>query len=313
VSSAGIRERAAALAERPATRLLAIGLTLVAAAAAVLVITLADRPRSAARPLEEPITVKRSLSTSAVLFGDPVVAEVDVYADDLRIAARSVRVATSFAPYRVSATNVERRHRGDVTLLRTRLTLECLVPACLPPRGETRMIRFPPLAVTYRSGGLDRRIILPWDSLQVSSRLPLDSRTRVGVVDRAPQLEPQFERSPEMLRTLLLLLAVVLGLAGAALVVVALWPPSYLKQHRRRRPSPLERSLRRVEAAARCDDEATRRQTLDELATRLSEIPSPSLEVRTRALAWGQGPPEPDALAQLAAQVRAALNGGARA
>ncbi len=115
----------------------------------------------------------------------------------------------------------------------------------------------------------------------------------MGIVDSAPPLEPRFERSPETLRTLFLLTAAVLGLAGAALVVTALWPPSYLAQRRRRRLSPLERSLQQVEAAAEGDDEAARRRTLDDLATHLGEIPSPSLEVRTRALAWGAEPARP--------------------
>ena len=312
MSVAGFRARVAALADTPAARLLAIGLILVAAAAAALVIVLVDRPRSTARPLDDPITIKRSLSTSAVLFGDPVETEVDVYSNDARIAARSVRVSTTFKPYRVAARSVERRHQDDVTLLRTRISLECLAQACLPPRGKARVIRFPPLAVTYSSEGRERRILVPWEPLQVSSRLPVDNKARVGIVDSAPPLEPQFERSPETLPTLFLLMAVVLGLAGAALVVAALWPPAYLTQRRRRRLSPLERSLQQVEAAAQGDDEIARRRTLDDLATHLSEIPSPSLEVRTRALAWGQGPPDAEALARLAEQVRATQNGGAK-
>ena len=312
MSEAGFRERAAALADAPAARLLAIGLILVAAAAAVAVIFVVDRPVSTARPLDDPITVKRSLSTSAVLFGDPVEAEVDVYSDDARIAARSVRVATSFKPYRVVTTRVNRRKQGDVTLLRTRFSLECLTQACLPPRGKTGVLRFPPIAVTYRSGARNERVVVPWEPLQVSSRLPAEASARVGIVDSAPSLESRFERSPQTLRTVFLLTAAVLGLAGAALVVTALWPSSYLAERRRRRLSPLERSLQQVEAAAEGSDEAARRRTLDDLATHLGEIPSPSLEVRTRALAWGQGPPDPEALIRLAEQVRATLDGGAK-
>ncbi len=313
MSRPGIRQRAAALADAPAARLLAIGLILVAMAAVVLLVFLVDRPGSTARPLDDPITVKRSLSTSATLFGDPVEAEVDVYSDDARIAARSVRVSTSFAPYRVTATRVDRRHQGDVTLLRTRISLECLTQACLPPRGKTRVLRFPPLAVTYTSAGKEERVLVPWETLQVSSRLPAETDGRVGIVDSPPPLESRFERSPDTVRLLFLLMAALLGLAGAALVVTALWPPSYLAQHRRRRLSPLERSLQQVEAAAAGDDEAARRRTLDDLATHLGEIPSPSLEVRTRALAWGQSPPDPEALGRLTEQVRATLNGGTRA
>ena len=250
MSRAGLRKRAAALADAPAARLLAIGLILVATAAAVAAIFLVDRPVTTARPLDDPITVKRSLSTSAALFGDPIEAEVDVYSDGARIAARSVRLSTSFEPYRAAATRIERRHQGDVTLLRTRISLECLTPACLPPRGKTRVLRFPPLAVTYRSGGRDQRVLVPWEPLQVSSRLPAEANARVGIVDSAPSLESRFERSPQTLRTVFLLVAAVLGLAGAALVVTALLPPSYLAQRRQRRLSPLERSLQQVEAAA---------------------------------------------------------------
>jgi hypothetical protein len=313
VSEPGFRDRAGALADTPAARLLAVGLILVAAAAVMLAIVLVDRPGSTARPLDDPITVKRSLSTSAALFGDPVEAEVDVYSDDARIAARSVRVSTSFEPYRVTATRVDRRHQGDVSLLRTRISLECLSQACLPPRGKARVLRFPPFAVAYRNGGREQRVLVPWEPLQVSSRLPADTKARVGIVDSAPLLESRFERSPQTLRAVFLLAAAVLGLAGAALVVTAFWPSSYLAQRRQRRLSPLERSLQQVEAAAEGDDEAARRRTLDDLATHLGEIPSPSLEIRTRALAWGQGPPDPEELTHLAEQVRATLNGGAKA
>jgi hypothetical protein len=86
-----------------------------------------------------------------------------------------------------------------------------------------------------------------------------------------------------------------------------------MAQRRRRRLSPLERSLQRVEAAAQNDDEPTRRRTLDDLATHLGDVPAPSLELQTRAIAWGQSPPDSEALTLLAAQVRTALNGGVQA
>ena len=146
--------------------------------------------------------------------------------------------------------------------------------------------------MTYSSEGRDQQVFVPWGPLQVSSRLPVEGNVRVGIVDSAPPLDPRFERSPATLRALFLVIAFGLGLAGAALVAAALWPSSYFAQRRQRRLSPLERSLQQVEAAAAGDDEATRRKTLDDLATHLSEIPSPSLEGRTRALAWGQDPPE---------------------
>jgi hypothetical protein len=310
VSAPGFRERAAAGADTPDARLLALGLILVAAAATTLVVVLAGRPNATARLLDEPVTVARSLSTSAALFGDPVQAEVAVYSDPSRIPDRSVRVSAAFAPYRVATTRVERERQGGVTLFRTRFSLECLTLNCLPPPGRSRAIQFPPVAVTYRSEGRDRKILVPWEPLQVSSRLPADPRASVGIVDSAPLLDRRFERSPTALKALFLVSAVLLGLVGTALVVAALWPFSYLTRRRERRLSPLERSLQHVEAAAEGDDEAVRRKTLDDLAVHLAEIPSPALAVRTRALAWGQSPPDSEALTSLTEHVRAALNGG---
>ena len=142
-------------------------------------------------------------------------------------------------------------HEGGVSLLRTRITLECLTRTCLPPQGGARVVRFPPFAVTYQRGGRESRVLVPWGPLQVSSRIPAGESARVGIVDTAPPLEPRFDRSPETLRALFLLAArpcsASRGRARAhravAVVVAA--------RRRWRRLSPLERSLLRVEAAAR--------------------------------------------------------------
>ena len=107
-----------------------------------------------ARLLDGPITVKRALSTSATLFGDPVEAEVDVYTRDRsiapRVGQRGDRASGRTGSRRRGST---REHEGDISLLRTRITLECLTRTCLPPRGGVRVVRFRPFAVTYRRGG----------------------------------------------------------------------------------------------------------------------------------------------------------------
>ena len=116
------------------------------------------------------------------------------------------------------------------------------------------------------------------------------------MIDTAPPLDPRFARSPDAVRLVLLVATVLLALGGAALVVSALWPPSLRARRRWAKLSPLERSLLLVEAAARQRDETERRRTLDQLALRLGEARSPQLELQTRALAWGEAPPEPDDL-----------------
>ncbi len=166
--------------------------------------------------------------------------------------------------------------------------------------------------LSYQATGRPPTGLVPWDTLQVSTRLRPDPSARATIIDTPPPLDSHFRYSPELLRLLLLLAAAGLAIAGVALIVPVLWPRSFLARRRWRKLSPLERSLLEVEAAARSEDEAARRRTLDHLATRLGEIPSRSLEARTRALAWGESAPEPEALTLLAAQVRTALNGGVR-
>jgi hypothetical protein len=288
-------------------RLVAIALVLAAALTAVAVGGFALRPSAPAAVLDDPVTVKRALSTTAALFGDPVVAEVDVVSRDADVPAVSVRVATTFAPLTVISTKVDRARLGGASLLRTTVMLQCLSRACLPPAGG-RLVQLRPIVVTYAHDGAHARTVIPWHPLQISSRLP-QGADGIGVIDTAPPLDPGFARSPTTVRAVLLLATALLLLGGAALVVSALWPASLRGRRQWAKLSPLERSLRLVEAAAGGADETERRRTLDQLALRLGDAQSPQLEGQTRALAWGQAPPEPRDLTMLAAKVRATLNG----
>ena len=297
--------------DRPAVRWAALAMVAALVLAGLLAVFLPSTPQHDAALLERPVTVKRALSTTAALFGDRVDAEVDVYTDDRVVDPASVRVRTGFAPYRAIAKRVERSGQDGLSLLRTRVTLDCLTRECLPPRRAGRAVRFAPLTVTYTQGGRQRSLEVPWGPLQVLSRLPDDATANVGVIDTAPPLDPGLGLSPGLVRGILFGAVAVLGLSGAALVVTGLWPSPFAA--RRRRPvTPLEQSLLDVEAAAAIDDETRRRRALDELATRLGELPSPSLEARTRSLAWGEARPEPQTIAHLTDDVRASVNGGVR-
>jgi hypothetical protein len=291
-----------------AVRLGVLGLVLAAAIAAVLAAASSGRDRSVPALRARPVTVERTLSPSAALFGDRVEAELDVYTDGRRVDPRSIGVRASFGPYRVVATRADRSSRGDISLLRTRYTLQCLARACLPPQGGTRVVRFPAAAVAYLRDGRPATAAVTWPDLQVASRVPATTAAP-RIVATPPEPEPGFARPPGPTRALLLLVAGLLAAAGGALLVRALWPSGALARWRRRDLSPLERSLARVEDAARSDDEDERRRRLDELANRLADVPAPPLEARTRALAWGAVPPASEALAELARSVRTALSG----
>ncbi len=302
-----LRRRSGEAARSPAVRVAVIALVLGAALAALLAVALLHRPQTPPLALAGPVTVNWALSTTAVVFGDTVAAEVDVVSRDKDVPAGSVRVATFFAPFTVVARKVDRSHVGGASLLRTRITLQCVTRACLPPTAG-HVVALRPAVVSYTKGGRQAQTVISWSRLHVSSRLP-QGAAGVGVIDTPPPLDPRFARSPDTVRVVLLVATVLLALIGAALVVWALWPASLRARRQWARLSPLERSLLLVEAAAGNESETERRRTLDRLALRLGEAQSPKLEQQTRALAWREDPPAPDDLTSLAAEVRTTLNG----
>jgi hypothetical protein len=289
-------------------RIGAIALVLGVALAALLAVVLLHRPEPRRAALAGPVTVNWALSTTAIAFGDTVAAEIDVASRNRDVPPASVHVATSFAPLTVVSTKVDRTHAGGSSLLRTRVTMQCVTRACLPPT-DGRLVRLPAAVVSYEKAGRPARTTIPWSPLRVSSRVP---GGQAALIDTPPALDPHFARSPNVIRALLLAATVLLALGGAVLVASALWPPSRRAHRRWARLSPLERSLLLVEAAAGSESETERRRTLDLLALRLGEARSPELELQTRALAWGEKPPERDDLTLLAADVRSTLNGAVR-
>lgn len=306
-----LRKRVGRLTQKPAVRVSAGALVVGATLAGFLVPVATSPTHARSALLEQPITVKRALSTTAALFGDRVEAEVDVYTADSAIDPASVRIQTDFRPYRAAATRIDRSTRDGMSLLRSRTVLVCLTRRCLAPSGG-RSLQFRPVTVAFRRAGRKRSLEILWQPLETLSRAPSGSGAQAGIVDTAPPLDSGFPRSPALLQAGLILAAVALTLAGLALVVPALWPHAPRLRRRRTPPSRLEQLLLELETAARIGDEAKRRSVLDQLATSLSTLPSPALEAHTRSLAWGATVPEPDMLLGLAERVRTSVNGALR-
>ena len=122
--AARLRARAGSLAAKPAVRIVALAAVAVAALAGFLAVFLVSTRQTPSVLLERPVTIKRTLSTTAALFGDRIEAEVDVYSDDRTVEPGSVRVHTSFTPYRAADTRVDRERRDGVSLLQTRIVLD---------------------------------------------------------------------------------------------------------------------------------------------------------------------------------------------
>ncbi len=79
------------------------------------------------------IQAEATLSPAVALFGDTVLAHVDVLLNRTRVDPDSVRVAADFAPFEiVGPPRRLRRDAGDTTYLSRTFVLRCLSGTCVP-------------------------------------------------------------------------------------------------------------------------------------------------------------------------------------
>jgi hypothetical protein len=276
-------------------------LLLAVAAVAAVVVSAQRAGRDERRAPAEPLRAATSLSDRASLFGQPLVARLELVVDHTRIDPARLRVTVDFAPFRVAgAPSVRRERRGPVTVLRYAYRLECLAAACAP-RAPQRIFAFAPAVVHYGTG----RGQAPWPELTVASRLaPADLATRRL---RPPEPSPESYRLPPRTVGWALAALAILLVLGAAVAAARLLAPHG------RGPllaiSPLERALALVtQATSRATEE--RRTALDGLALVLEQAGANPLATASRRLAWSEPEPEGDAMSELVAAVRARENEG---
>jgi hypothetical protein len=303
---------------------------------ALCVVALAGCGGSDAPPLlanGKVASVHGALVPDTHLFGEPVVARVDVVVDRDKIDPSAVTVKSDFKPYEtVGATDVDREDLGRFTRLTYTTTLRCLGQDCIPKtfkysettisqtpelplfpenqqRDEKRKYEFPPTLVAAGAGDdvqtLGRVV---WPPLRSLSRLNWYADAIVGqgfpfVSTVTPLPDPSYRVSPTVLGVLLLAFAV-------ALVAV---PVGYLVRSRRARRepgastapqlSPLERALALVEWASRRPSSDERREALEALAFELDGDAGEAAD-RARAQGWSPPKPESDEMTDLVASIR---------
>ena len=308
--------RAAAVADAPAARLLAIGADRSARRSRRCSPSSSSTGRAPPRPARRP-----AHRQARALDAPPRCSAIPSRPRSTSTRATGASRPRRFASRRTSGRTGSRRprstgeHDGGVSLLRTRISLECLTRTCLPPRGGARVVRFRPFAVTYRADGRD---VTACSCPGSRCRSPRDShgarRRASGSSTPRRRSSRRFDRSPETApgavpRRARRARPRGRGARGHGAVAVVVrgrdaaggdCPRSSARCCRSRRPRG---ATTRPRGGARSDD----------LATRLGGVPSPALERRTRALAWGQAPPEPEALDAPRGAGAAALNGGVRA
>jgi len=277
--------------------------------------------------------VQGSLTPIVHLFGEPVVARIDVVMDGDQVDPADVVVKSDFKPYEtVGTTKVEREDLGRFTHLRYTTTLRCLEIDCIPntfkysdvpisqtpelplfpenqQRDEKRRYDFAPTLVTDGEGeGAKTLGRVVWPPLRSLSRINWYDSSVVGqgfpfASNVTPLPETSYRISPTLLGVLLLALA--LALVGL--------PVGYLVRSRRARRdpktgtaphlSPLERALALVEWASRRPSVDERREALEALAY---ELDGEGGETADRARAQGWSPPTPESaqMTDLVASVR---------
>jgi len=275
--------------------------------------------------------VRGELTPDVQLFGEPVVARVDVIVDRDQVSPDDVQVKTDFKPYEaVGDTAVAREDIGHYTHLRYTTTLRCLSADCIPrtvgnvtisqtpelpllpepqQRDEKTKYQFPPALVTAEGASKNAALgRVVWPPLRSLSRINWYDPEVVGqgfpfLSTVTPLPEPTYRLSPTILGLLLLALAV-------AIVAV---PVGYLVRRRRARRepraaagpalSPLERALALVEWASGRPSVDDRREALEALAYELDAEEDEQAEV-ARAHGWSPPSPASAEMTELASTVR---------
>jgi hypothetical protein len=279
----------------------------IAGIAAALGVALAVEPGSTAaasarQAAAVPLRVVASLHPDAVLYGDPVTAEIDIFYDPRTVDSSSLRVQPSFIPYVVSSAPTVEPLRPGVVRLRYQLT--CVTDGCLPTRGP-RLLRLEPVTITGLTGRRTVSVTARWPTLRVSSRLaPSDLSGRIRFRSPTTPPLPGYRLPPGPLSGGLIAGAVVCVLAGALLVIGPL--ATLFRRSTGPRLSRLELAIAYVRDSTRRAS-PDRRRALALLSEAVDDEGETALAAVAADTAWSEPPPTPagaDELAERAAEIR---------
>lgn len=242
-----------------------------------------------------PLRVVASLHSTAVLYGDPVTAEVEVDYEPQTIEPASIRVQPSFIPYVASsAPVVEHPYTGVV---RFRYSLLCVTAGCLPTKGP-RFLQLERVTVTGLAGTRTVTAAASWPTLRISSRLAAsDLSGRVRFRNPTTPPSPEYRLAPGPLSAGLIAAAALCALVAAAVAGREL--TRFSGRSRARRLSPLELAIAYVRDSARRSD-PDRRRALELLAEAVGDQGELSVAAAAAETAWSKPPPTPAGATELA-------------
>ena len=298
-----------------------LGVVLVGVVAVALVGRGGGEQAAPAGPAERPLDARGTFTPSNALFGDTVLATVEVTLDRERVDPGSVSVRTDFSPWQaVVPPRAERQDAGTTTYLRSTYVLRCLDRSCAPASEEDVVQKFVPARVTYVARAAKGASTGPstfrmdWPVLVVGSRYtasagaapPGSSRWRIDLLS-LPAVS--YDVRPNVLVALLLAAAVLLAIVGVRLAYLAFprKPAPVPAEPAEPVLTPLDRALALLEDPARVNGAGDQRRALEFVALELVSRGDLGLAQAARALAWSQPVPEVEKTSGLAARVRSAF------
>jgi hypothetical protein len=250
---------------------------------------------SAGRSLD----VRTALVPAQTLFGDTLLAEVDVDVDTDSISPSAIRVIPDFTPYAATGAPVVSTSRsGPFATVRFRYRIQCVSQGCVPG-SRPLSLRLAPVVVSVPDGGRTRSLRTAWPTALVASRLSSGDLQRVQF-HRLSTPPPTTSRSA--LPDVLTAVAGALALFAAAVLAVEV-VRLYDRRRDRARPTPLENALRLTRESARRPSAADRRKALSLLSQTLEGEGASRLAGTASVAAWSDSPPSPETALRVADDV----------
>lgn len=238
------------------------------------------------------LDVRTRVLPSVHLFGEPIVAEVDLRVNRTIIDPDRVRLQLDFDPYeRIEVPSVRRAVSGKDLRLTYRYRLRCLGEGC-DPSGALGAVEFPTGRIRYHfladPTGRGAFAEVDWPGVTVTGRVAAPAVTRIEWRAEQETLAAVTYRSgPRLTAILLLLLAVALAGTAAALAWMT-WgrrgQTAVVSEATSR--TPLEVVLEAARAASLNGDLPMRRRALESVARVLGDIGLVELAADARTLAW---------------------------
>jgi hypothetical protein len=290
----------------------------VGAAVAVALLVRDERAPSLGLPVgDDGIAARSSVSGRSLLFGEQLIARLELLVDREILDPDRVTVDAEFDPFSPSGKPFESRTDYDrFTSMRFEYPIECLTTACVP-ETVTKLYDLPSVTVRHERVPVE---IVEWPRLTINSRVGEPT-----VEANNPTAQPGFDLpwranlrvQPATYRVDPTLLTALFAGVALLLLVATLYfaqrafpgAPLGFRRLRRVKLTPLERALVVLERAHEQGIEREQRLALDQLAHELRTGGQQELAGTARELAWEQSVPDSDRTSTLTDRVRAVIAG----